>query len=517
MLYAPAAPIARPAPAGVPRSPGREPSRYQQAIYDWVRSGSGDALVDAVPGSGKTTTLVEASALIQGDGLFVAFNRHIADELRARLPAAMDASTIHALGLKTLSRAGLRPAVTSDKYRRLALAYYTGDRGLDSKTAHDLVDLALPVVRLAQLTLTDPADVRALWSMAGDYDLDVTSWEQVAPAIAPILERGVASRQATIDFNDMVWLPHVLGLTPARYEWVMVDEAQDLNAAQRELVLRARRPGGRVIAVGDCRQSMYHFAGADSSAMDRIAARTGATTLPLSISYRLPRSHAALVNSVYNTVEVPPWAIEGTVEAMDEDAGLGLIRIGDMVLCRLNAPLVAMAYRLIRRGVPVRVRGRDIGTGLARLVRSLEKQPGFTVRGLPDALAAYVARLEREQRDAGGSDARVAMAIASAQDRAATIQVIADATRPHDTAALKEAILALFADEEGRYVSLSTVHKAKGLEAERVWIVAPEKMPHPKATSPQQRIQEENIRYVAFSRAKEALYFQHDGATGRAS
>ncbi len=251
--------------------------------------------------------------------------------------------------------------------------------------------------------------------------------------------------------------------------------------------------------------------------MDRIAARTGATTLPLSISYRLPRSHARLVNSVYDTVESPAWASEGTVEDLAEDAALGLMRVGDMALCRLNAPLIALAYRLIRRGVPARVRGRDIGTGLVRLVRSLEKQPGFTVRGLPDALAAHVARLEREQRDAGGSDARVAMAIASAQDRVATIQVIAAATRPHDTVALKEAILALFADEEGRYVSLSTVHKAKGLEAERVWIVVPEKMPHPKATSPQQRIQEENIRYVAFSRAKEALYFLHDGATGRAS
>lgn len=347
-------------------SPCRTPSRYQEAIYDFVTDGTGDALVDATPGSGKTTTLVEAAKLIPDDGLFVAFNKHIATELGERLPATMAASTIHSMGLKTLSAAGLRPAVEQRKYRALALAYFTDDaRALDKTTAHDLVDLTLPVLSLAQLTLTDPGDQGALYAMATDYCLDLSSWEQVAPAVKPILHRGFLARQDAIDFNDMVWLPWVLGLTPAQYGFVFVDEAQDLNAAQRELVLRARRPGGRVIAVGDRRQSMYMFAGADTRAMGRIAERTNAVTLPLSISYRLPRSHAALVNTVYNTVESPPWAIEGTIEDVDEDAARGLIRVGDMVLSRVNAPLVGLAYRLIRSGVPARVRGRDIGKGLS--------------------------------------------------------------------------------------------------------------------------------------------------------
>ncbi len=154
MLYAPP----RPPTTWAPR---RTPSRYQEAIYAWVRTGHGDALVDAVPGSGKTTTLVEAAALIDGDGLFVAFNKHIADELRGRLPAAMDASTIHSLGLSTLRAAGLTPTVKQDKYRRLAEASFTQDRGLDSTTARDLVALALPVLSLAQLTLTPPDDLLA--------------------------------------------------------------------------------------------------------------------------------------------------------------------------------------------------------------------------------------------------------------------------------------------------------------------------------------------------------------------
>ena len=51
---------------------------------------------------------------------------------------------------------------------------------------------------------------------------------------------------------------------------------------------------------------------------------------------------------------------------------------------------------------------------------------------------------------------------------------------------------------------LSTVHKAKGLEADNVYILTPERMPHPKATNPQE---ERNICYVAITRAKKNLYY----------
>ncbi len=490
------------------------PSRYQQEIYDWLRQGEGDALVDAVPGSGKTATLVEAARRLPGGrGLFLAFNRHIAEELRRRLPPSMEASTIHGMGLKALVRAGIHAPIDPQKYRKLTRAYVerTLPHGDGNKSASDVADLITPVVSLAQLTLTDAADPGALWRMAADYDLDLSAWEHTAPAVRTILACGIEVRQEAIDYRDMVWLPYALGLTPPGYDWVMVDEAQDLNAAQRELVLSARRAGGRVVVVGDRRQSMYRFAGADSRSMGRIADRTGATLLPLSISYRLPRSHARLVNTVYDTVESPPWAREGTIQTLDEAAALGMIAPGDMVLCRTNAPLVAMAYRLIRRGVPARARGRDIGVGLVALVRTLARRSGFTMARLAGALDAHVRHLEHELQSASGgrgSEERIAMAVAAAQDRAATILAIAQEARPHDAEALIAAITDIFTgDEDGRCVLLSTVHKAKGLEADRVWIIAPQTMPHPKAKTPDQIEQEDNIRYVAYSRAKEMLTF----------
>jgi superfamily I DNA/RNA helicase len=78
----------------------------------------------------------------------------------------------------------------------------------------------------------------------------------------------------------------------------MIDEAQDLNRAQLELVLRAVAPGGRTLAVGDAGQAIYQWSGADARSMANITARTGACQLPLSICYRCPASHVALAATI---------------------------------------------------------------------------------------------------------------------------------------------------------------------------------------------------------------------------
>lgn len=84
------------------------PSPYQQAIYDWIEHGAGNAVVDAVAGAGKTSTLLEgAKRLKTTNACFVAFNKVIADEIASCLQAIdspMQASTIHSLGKRCLGK-----------------------------------------------------------------------------------------------------------------------------------------------------------------------------------------------------------------------------------------------------------------------------------------------------------------------------------------------------------------------------------------------------------------------------
>ena len=79
-------------------------SPLQLDIFKCIKETNKNILVRAAAGSGKTTTIVEASKLLPRDSssIFLAFNRHIKDELSGRLPSNIQCNTIHSLGLTTL-------------------------------------------------------------------------------------------------------------------------------------------------------------------------------------------------------------------------------------------------------------------------------------------------------------------------------------------------------------------------------------------------------------------------------
>ena len=75
-------------------------------------------------------------------------------------------------------------------------------------------------------------------------------------------------------------------------------------------------------------------------------------------------------------------------------------------------------------------------------------------------------------------------------------------------AELMRAIIDLFSDKRAK-VWLSSIHKAKGLEADRVVLLHPHLLPHPNAKKPWEKEQEANLKYVALTRAKQGLTFAH--------
>ncbi len=71
---------------------------------------------------------------------------------------------------------------------------------------------------------------------------------------------------------------------------------------------------------------------------------------------------------------------------------------------------------------------------------------------------------------------------------------------------MKKLILSLFSDTKAA-IWLSTIHRAKGLEANRVFFLNPSQVPHPKAVMDWEKVQEMNCKYVALTRAKQTLFF----------
>lgn len=175
-----------------------------------------------------------------------------------------------------------------------------------------------------------------------------------------------------------------------------------------------------------------------------------------------------------------------------------------MILCRVNAPLIETAYTLIARGVPAHIKGRDIAEGMDQLIDKAEREGECaTVRGLLKN-AEEVTRREA-QRFMEMPDGRGEMRASAAMDRLACL--IAAARECGTVSEVKAKIQKLF-DESAGGVVLGTVHKLKGAEAKRVWILKPELMPHPRATQPHEIQGEKNVLYVAITRTKFTQEFE---------
>lgn len=546
-----------------------QPSKYQQAIYERFERTSDSLLIEAVAGSGKTSTLVGLSEIIakvfpQHKAAFLAFNRGIASELQRRISAPNVASmTLHAAGWASWKRSlGMDSnlcEVDGGKVHKILREFLTWQESQKfGESTRKLVSAAKGLGIVPRGTFVGVVgyaglieDTNEVWSgLIEHYALDEEDCD--IRIVRKVLARSIEQAGDTCDFDDMLYMPVIAGVPFDRFDIVLVDEAQDLSGIQHEMITRMvegptesagewgkRR---RVIAVGDKNQAIYAFRGAHSDSMDRLAERFRMTSLPLSVSYRCPRAVVELARQWVPEIESAESAVDGYVGVEGTDwqgqsqiamgccnchcefhgtsgckcikgcghEGWGISKwrtsadfhAGDAILCRNTRPLVSAAFSLIRRRVRVVVLGRDIGKGLVQLVK--KSKQAFVVdvlEWMDEYEGKEAARLRKK-----GEFAR----IASLSDRCATVRVFASEL-PDDatTGELVGSIEGLFNEVEGvGCVTLATIHKAKGLEWERVFVLdASELMPSPYARQSWERDQERNLMYVAATRARRELRY----------
>lgn len=294
---------------------------------------------------------------------------------------------------------------------------------------------------------------------------------------------------------------------------ILVHNCQDLNRLQITLVGRMMAAGARLFAVGDSRQSCYGFRGADSAAMDRIRGEFKVpkqNQLPLSITYRCPKAVVRFAQQFVPHIEASDSAPEGSVEhrpatdAAFTETLLALVP-GDMAVCRANAPLVSCALKLIANHRRARIKGRDIGKAIGRLAKELlKKASDQTVLTLARVVEEY-GRKQSEKLHAARKD-RQADQI---EDKCETLlAVIAGAQSLEE---VQERLDTLFSDNhEAGAVMFSSIHRAKGHEAETVVWIGPEISGwiEKKCKTDSARTQELNLRYICITRAQKTLILQ---------
>jgi DNA helicase-2/ATP-dependent DNA helicase PcrA len=528
----------------------------QKAIFECFASGAGNLLIVARAGAAKTTsTLHGAAQARQRLKLVTAFNKRIADELVAKAPEGVNARTLHSLGLGYLRRRG-NPQLEKWRGRNLVRTAWGELRAADpnfpkadseyNKLIAKLVSLAKSVMPFAE-KWEDFHDLAIAFNMApAAIVVQHTGITLEHMSITAELAMRLAHEtyKNKVDFDDMIFVPLRKGwITPA-FDLVCVDEGQDMSPGQMELVMRALKPNGRFCAVLDPAQAIYQFRGADSEVLNKLRDRFKPTELSLTTSFRCAKSIVREARRYVPDIRARDDAPDGQVNLIEDCYWLrphevtGRAEEGDFVLSRTNAPLIGWRFAFLREGIKSTIIGaEEFGAAVKSVVHAIwESLDDQSAAAFKQALADWWVGERKDIDD--DADPRTSWV----DDIHEALSIIMDTAKSGDSPAefifeIATRVEQVFSGD-GHGVELSTVHKAKGREADRVFVLG-ETFPSISKESDQIRCicgspkwahdcgeikamprcnrrftpdlewlkAEQNIRYVAITRARSELYY----------
>lgn len=497
------------------------PDKYQTEILRAFTQTEKQLFVRATAGSGKTTTLLYLMEYVTPgtQAVSMAFSKNIQLELASKIPKHIESMTIHSYGNGILRKNKI--IKKTDKWKVGGIVSKTcGKKSADFKEA------AVKLIGLYKNTLEK--DLRVL---VEKYQVDLAGGtiEEMEDLIPRVLDKDkkMSLESGICDFDDMLWLPIELKLEVPKYQMIFIDETQDLNTVQIELVMQAISDSGRVVGVGDEKQSIFAFRGANPESIALIIKRLqetprGCTTLPLSISYRCSTEVIKLAQTIVPDIEAAPNAVKGsTGSKTQEEFKVFLsnltpehLKTDDnsrkiMILCRTNAPLISWQMLLKDLKIPYVFRSTMLASQLQDLVAKSSNYGHASLEETCQNLGKCVKQAKTYMKG---------MVLAAFADKINTlISFINTAPTGLDLREtynhIDKSIEALFKpasdskDVDKNSILISTIHGAKGLEARHVFVVRPDLIPHPLATKEVELVQEQHLHYVAITRAKINLCF----------
>ena len=313
---------------------------------------------------------------------------------------------------------------------------------------------------------------------------------------------------ALVAHIDCIYAPIRMGLMPWRtFDLIIADEVQDMSVLQGTFMRSLMREGGNAVVVGDPKQSLYLFSGASSQSMSENIEALGCTVFPMTYCYRLTATLSTEVRLMlgldtdgnplpYNAHRhpdyIPSWPVGESSSFITPHQLPDQVALGDMVLCRIGSPLVPQAMACLRNGIPVRIAG---GGDLEKGVRAVCESIGIAgVEGVPQTASAIEEYLHHEVRGvlsklmrskthkgdeaSARKDEQYINAVAYTDSITALVQRFAEddynglfcavGDEPQDW--LADLFCDPNADGSG-FVMFSSVHRAKGLESKRVFII----------------------------------------------
>jgi superfamily I DNA/RNA helicase len=486
-----------------------KPTSEQERIYLFTKKRPENLLIKACAGTGKTFTAIECAKLLPKDKsiMFLAFNKHIQVELKTKLPEYVRCYTTYGLGMGAIKRK-YGDNIEFDEFKadkiilKKSKSWDLKDEFKDEEEISVYLNSIKKLANLCRLTLTLKPEY--IPYVAERYEVNITKPTDIK-RVLKVLDEMTTDRN-TFDFTDMVFLPAIdnsIWMFPQDY--VFVDEYQDFNRCQVKIIEKLLKKDkisgkikGRLFCFGDKFQGVYGFNAADDKIVEWFEKFPNTKSLPLTVSFRCSK------NVIIKAQEIVP-----EIKALD-DAPDGIVRdgsviaeaqSGDFVLCRTTMPLVKLFFEFLTQNKKAIIKGSDIGVHLIELIGKINN-----IENLITFWNKELAKFRKELKADGVLNPNEHSGYSALEDKVMTLLFLAKLADSIE--GLKNSIRTIFTDEIQGIV-LSTVHKIKGLESNRVFIIRPDLLPMKNVKS-WQYIQEMNLCYVAITRAKLELIYDRN-------
>ncbi|MCP1222470.1 UvrD-helicase domain-containing protein [Acetobacter orientalis] len=416
----------------------------QRAIL--AKSPTASFKVVAGAGCGKTSTLVLYSAHWAGQrGLYLAFNAAIAREARSRFGRQVEARTAHSYAFADLGLRALEAGRLVPRYNLRHIRQLEAELGLKAPpgSAETVLKTLTAFLISAGTKLTQ----------AHCPERDVKTNRAIRTFVATAFKHLIRFEKHAFPITHDVYLKRFeMERKITGYDYIMVDEAQDLNPVLLSILEKSGLP---LVVVGDPYQSIYAFRGA-VDAMSSLKVQA----LPLSRSWRFGENIARLANGILRThASPPPYPLQGNpaLQSTVRHYG-GKIRptSNTLVLARSN---VRLFESLVNIKTPFHVLGgvQDMMQEIRSALTLYRRHANPAARGVENTLPfgtwkELVAAKEGENADP------IAKRLFTIVDK-----------HGYELAEKMETIQTLYRDTPDEVnLVCSTAHKAKGREFETV-------------------------------------------------
>lgn len=496
-----------------------KPSEKQQLVFDTIVNTDKNILIQAIPGSGKTTTLIQSLNYFNKyyTKKFITFNKSISVEINEKLaklnyPNA-EAMTLHSLGLK---------AINEYSYNKIKIDKNKGYKICNEleKINSDFKKLHYKKKRIVSRNLIKLYDNGRLYLLNSSNDLDsliektmlsesiitetmnfIHDYFSIARRMNDIFTDNSNINTIVIDFIDMIYFPVKFNLNiPLNADVLLLDEAQDFSLLQHKFIGNLLPKVKRFIVVGDENQSIYGFGGADSDSFSKFRNYPNVTELSLDLNYRSKPAIVEEFNKIYNV---------GTAYRNDTDAIVDVItdpreiKEPSLVICRNKAPLVKVFIKLLEFNKKAYISSKDIFNMLKAFLNKYDDTTYLDV--VVSDINSELVNIMRTHPDKLTKKQMIQEYVL--KENLGIIQAINDSNSDINTIRKLFKYIDLVNNNKKNAIELSTIHSTKGRECEIVYLLNESLMPVKFAKTKEELKQEQNLRFVARSRAMNEFYY----------